>query len=101
MACAMPATSPGRSAVTATDLEANALLATKTPTAPTPATGGTGSWRVPYYLPVALFGSVMGLTGLSVAWRLAHTRYGVPAGIADAIGAIAMAVFVALTIVYL
>jgi tellurite resistance protein len=87
--------------MTATDLEANALLATKTPTAPTPATGGTGSWRMLDYLPVGLFGSVMGLTGLSVAWRLAHTRYGVPAGIADAIGAIAMAVFVALTIGYL
>jgi tellurite resistance protein len=87
--------------VTATDLEANALLATKTPTAPTPATGGTRSWRMLDYLPVGLFGSVMGLTGLSVAWRLAHTRYGVPAGIADAIGLIAMIVFVALTIGYL
>jgi tellurite resistance protein len=31
---------------------------------------------------VALFGSVMGLTGLSVAWRLAAARYGVPAAIA-------------------
>ena len=29
------------------------------------------------YLPVSLFGAVMGLTGLSVAWRLAGQRYGV------------------------
>ena len=27
------------------------------------------------YLPVGLFGSVMGVTSLSVAWRLAHVRY--------------------------
>jgi tellurite resistance protein len=26
------------------------------------------------YLPIGLFGSVMGLTGLSVAWKLAHAR---------------------------
>jgi len=35
------------------------------------------------YLPVAIFGSVMGLTGLSVAWRLARAFA----------GAIAMAIF--------
>ena len=34
-------------------------------------------WRLDY-LPVGLFGSVMGLTGLSVAWRLAQERYGLP-----------------------
>ena len=41
------------------------------------------------YLPVGLFGSVMGLTGLSVAWRLALTHYGGPhwlAPIPSAIG---------------
>ena len=40
------------------------------------------------YLPVGLFGSVMGLTGLSIAWRLAHARYGTPAWIEDAIGVV-------------
>ena len=45
------------------------------------------------YLPVGLFGSVMGLTGLSVAWRLAHLRYGVPEGIALAVAAIAVLAF--------
>jgi tellurite resistance protein len=87
--------------MTTTDLEANALMATRTPAAQIPATGGARLWRMLDYLPVGLFGSVMGLTGLSVAWRLAHTRYGVPAGIADAIGVIAMIAFVALTIGYL
>lgn len=46
------------------------------------------------YLPVGLFGSVMGVTGLSVAWRLAHLRYGAPEGIALAIAAVAIAAFV-------
>ena len=46
------------------------------------------------YLPVGLFGSVMGVTGLSVAWRLAHVRYRAPEGIALAIGAVAVVAFV-------
>lgn len=52
------------------------------------------------YLPVGLFGAVMGLTGLSVAWRLAHVRYGAPAWAADAVGGIAVITFVALTLAY-
>ncbi len=52
------------------------------------------------YLPVSLFGSVMGLTGLSVAWHLAQARYGVPATIAIVIGAIAMAAFVVIATGY-
>ena len=46
------------------------------------------------YLPVGLFGSVMGVTGLSVAWRLAHVRYGAPEEIALAIAAVALVTFV-------
>jgi tellurite resistance protein len=46
------------------------------------------------YLPVGLFGSVMGVTGLSVAWRLAYVRYGAPEGIAFAIAAVALVAFV-------
>ena len=46
------------------------------------------------YLPVGLFGSVMGVTGLSVAWRLAHVRYRAPEGIALAIAAVAVVAFV-------
>jgi tellurite resistance protein len=45
------------------------------------------------YLPVGLFGSVMGLTGLSVGWRLAHTLYGLPQWVSVWIGAAAVAAF--------
>ena len=47
------------------------------------------------YLPIGLFGSVMGLVGLSVAWRLAEARYSVPASIPISIGVVAVAAFAA------
>ncbi len=53
------------------------------------------------YLPVGLFGSTMGLTGLSVAWRLAHAGFGLPALIADIVGALAVASFVVVLAGYL
>ena len=53
------------------------------------------------YLPVGLFGSVMGLTGLSVAWRLAHARYGAPLWAADGIAVVAVAAFVLVSCGYL
>ncbi len=52
------------------------------------------------YLPVGLFGSVMGLTGLSIAWRLAHARYGAPEWPAVALAAVAAADFVAVSAAY-
>ncbi|MBP1181019.1 SLAC1 anion channel family protein [Methylobacterium sp. PvR107] len=52
------------------------------------------------YLPVALFGSVMGLTGLSAAWRLAALRYPLPGLVADLIGWLALAAFLALSAAY-
>jgi tellurite resistance protein len=52
------------------------------------------------YLPVGLFGSVMGVTGLSVAWRLAHARYGAPEGVSLAIAAVAVTAFVLMVIGY-
>lgn len=52
------------------------------------------------YFPVSLFGAVMGLTGLSVAWRLAHARYGAPTSIADGIGAVAVLAFVLNCVAY-
>ncbi|MEX3815179.1 SLAC1 anion channel family protein [Paraburkholderia sp. BR13439] len=52
------------------------------------------------YLPIGLFGSVMGLVGLAVAWRAASQMYGVPGSIADGIGAVAVAVFVSLVLGY-
>lgn len=53
------------------------------------------------YLPISLFGSVMGLTGLAVAWRLAQAHFGAPAWIANGVGTIALGAFVALVIAYL
>jgi tellurite resistance protein len=53
------------------------------------------------YLPVGLFGSVMGLTGLSVAWRIAHALFATPLWIADVIAAISVIAFVALLLAYL
>lgn len=52
------------------------------------------------YLPVALFGSVMGLSGLAVAWKLAHQLYGAPAWAGQLIGAVAVLAFIALAIAY-
>ena len=67
----------------------------------TPAPVATAPGRTRFdYLPVGLFGSVMGLTGLSVAWRLAHARYGVPTWPAAGLGAIAVTAFILLTLGY-
>ncbi|EAS49168.1 putative C4-dicarboxylate transporter/malic acid transport protein [Aurantimonas manganoxydans SI85-9A1] len=52
------------------------------------------------FLPVGLFGSTMGLTGLSVAWRQAQIRYEAPPLIADTIGLVALLTFAALVIGY-
>ena len=48
------------------------------------------------YLPIGLFGSVMGLTGLSVAWQLAQAQYGTPGWVPQVIAALAVLAFVAL-----
>jgi tellurite resistance protein len=50
--------------------------------------------------PVALFGSVMGLTGLSVAWHLAHERYGFSPVVSQAIGVLAVLAFLAVACAY-
>lgn len=47
------------------------------------------------YLPVALFGSVMGLTGLAVAWRFTHALFGAPLWIAHVLAIVAMLTFLA------
>ena len=53
------------------------------------------------YLPISLFGSTMGLTGLSVAWDLGHRLFGLPEWVSRAIGIVAIVVFAALLIAYL
>jgi tellurite resistance protein len=52
------------------------------------------------YLPIGLFGSVMGLTGLSVAWKQAHALFGTPLWAAEAITAVSVLVFVTLLLGY-
>lgn len=52
------------------------------------------------YLPVALFGSVMGLTGLSVAWKLATVQFGFPREVSIVFSTIAVLAFLALAVTY-
>jgi len=47
-------------------------------------------------LPVNLFAAVMGLSGLAMAWRQAVGRFGAPPVVGEAIGGLAVVVFVAL-----
>ena len=52
-------------------------------------------------LPVNLFASVMGIAGLSIAWRQASQEFGVSPLIAEAVGILALVVFVVLSAGYL
>jgi tellurite resistance protein len=53
------------------------------------------------FLPVSLFGAIMGLAGLSFSWGWAEKAWGIPAGFKITIGGIALAAFLVLTIAYL
>ncbi|WP_317920330.1 SLAC1 anion channel family protein [Cupriavidus sp. TA19] len=53
------------------------------------------------HLPVNLFAAVMGLSGLSLAWRGAVTPFGASPAIGDAVGVVAVLAFVALAAGYL
>jgi tellurite resistance protein len=52
------------------------------------------------YLPVSLFGSVMGLCGLALAWRLAAIEFGLPGMVGEVLGQVSVLVFVALVVAY-
>nr|WP_090441328.1 SLAC1 anion channel family protein [Duganella sp. CF458] len=52
-------------------------------------------------LPVNLFGSVMGIAGLALAWRGAALLYGSSTLIADGIGILSLLVFAVLAVAYL
>jgi tellurite resistance protein len=75
------------------------MQAADTVAAPAPKPAAAPSTTLSY-LPVGMFGSVMGLTGLSIAWHLAHQHFGLPAWIGQAIGALALIDFVVLAIAY-
>ena len=47
-----------------------------------------------HYLPVGLFGAVMGSVGLALAWRLAASRFGAPAWIGNTLALAALLAFV-------
>lgn len=52
------------------------------------------------YLPVGLFGAVMSVAGLSLAWRLASKAYGADIAVSNAIGVVALLVFAVLSLSY-
>jgi len=52
------------------------------------------------YLPVNLFACVMGIAGLSLAWRQASRQFGASPAIGNAIGGLATAIFVLLCVAY-
>jgi len=65
-----------------------------------PTTGRPAAFTTLGYLPVGLFGAVMGLTGLALAWRLAHQTFGAPAIVGQAIGLLALLTFAVLAVAY-
>ncbi|REE87465.1 tellurite resistance protein [Paenibacillus taihuensis] len=52
------------------------------------------------FLPVNLFGSVMGISGLSLAWKQSSHLFGSSPIIAEGIGMVAIMMFIVLTIAY-
>lgn len=53
------------------------------------------------YLPISLFGSVMSVAGLALAWRLASKTYGADIEVSNAIGIVALVLFAVLALSYL
>ncbi len=53
------------------------------------------------HFPVSFFASVMGTTGLAIAWKKAHAVLGVPEGIGCALTLWAAALFSVITLIYL
>jgi tellurite resistance protein len=53
------------------------------------------------YLPISLFGSVMSVAGLALAWRLAGKTYGANPAVSNVIGLIALVLFAVLAISYM
>ncbi|VVE42920.1 C4-dicarboxylate ABC transporter [Pandoraea capi] len=68
---------------------------------PLPDAGAPGRAQSVRHLPVGLFGSVMSIAGLSLAWRIASKQYGIRASIADGIGIVALIAFAVLVVAYL
>jgi tellurite resistance protein len=73
-------------------------VAINTTHSPSP-TGTPGQASI-QYLPVNLFASVMGVAGLTLAWRQASHQFGTSPLVDAAIGSIAVAIFVLLSAAY-
>ncbi len=65
---------------------------------PAPSRAGLGSVR---HQPVNLFAAVMGLAGLSMAWRLVQHQYGFGGALGEGAGWLAVALFIVLGLGYL
>lgn len=52
------------------------------------------------HLPVSIFSTVMGLTGLAIAWQKAHMALGAPTAVWTTVAAIASLLFLSLLIIY-
>jgi len=52
------------------------------------------------YLPVGMFGAVMGLSGLALAWRVAHQAFAAPAWPSALLGGLAILSFILLAVAY-
>jgi len=77
-----------------------ALPQTRDTSTNTPAGAARSRWWILDYFPAGLFGSVMGLTGLSVAWRIAYSAYHVPIWPSSLIAIIAVADFILVSVAY-
>jgi len=75
------------------------MSTTTASTAPLPAFGA-GAYSI-RQLPINLYGAVMGLAGMALAWRLAAPVFGAPAAVGEAMGFFALAVFIAHSAGYL
>ncbi len=53
------------------------------------------------FLPVSLFGGILGMTGLTFSWRLAEAKWGLPTWISQTIGLFTIALFLTLFAAYL
>ncbi|WJF89072.1 SLAC1 anion channel family protein [Paraburkholderia bonniea] len=73
---------------------------TTMPAPGTQSTQNTQSSSPLSYLPVSLFGAIMGLCGLALAWRIATQHYGVPEWISEALSLLAVLAFSALVVAY-
>jgi len=69
------------------------------PVSASPSAGGHSEGRLAHF-PVALFSTVMGVAGLSLAWLKAHHVVGVPAGIGEGLRWAASGLYLLLLILY-